>query len=299
MPISRRQLEYAVVACVNATVPAIVLWKRYSGEVTSTVAVLTALISLAIVNTVLIVGLRSKQRRLGISPSRRLPATAVILGVAAVLLTAAGVKAVPVRNDYLGLALSDKPLSEIRPEQKRLVVELLRRRAENSRDYDRALAEAKAHPISPALYTPESFASVDVMHSTINTLKKYIGVDMDYGAKQQEAMSEFRDKMAKVDPEYLKQWDSERRHAEELQASATELEKEWFSSVVALYDFAAAHCDEVKLYGSPAERGDKTEQEFKAQLAASKSLYTKWQQQIQELVKRQNESRARNVAYVL
>jgi hypothetical protein len=298
MPIPRSQLEYALVLCVNATIPAMVLWNWYSGEVSSTTAILTAVISAAVVNAVLIFGLRFKQRRLGNSPSQRLPATAAILAVTAVLLTMLGVEAIPVRNDYLGLALSDRPLTEIQPEQKRLVVELIRRRAANSREYDQVLAEAKAHPISPALYTPESFANVDAMHNTVNMLNKYIDVDMTYGTKQQEVLSEFRRKMAKVDPEYLKEWDSERQDAEQLQASATVLEKQWFTGVVALYDFAATHYDEIKLYGSPGGNVGKTAQQFKEQVEASKAVYAKWQVQLRELVRRQNESRARNVAYV-
>ena len=174
------------------------------------------------------------------------------------------------------------------------MVELVRRMAANSREYERAIVEAKTLPISFALYTPESFASVDGMKSIINTLRKNFEVDMDYAAKQRQIMSEFREKMAGVDPDYLKKWDSKRYDEEQLQASATELEKQWVSGAVALYEFAIVRYDDVKFYGSPLERTDKTEQQFKEQLASSKALYSMWQQQAREFVKRHNES-ARNV----
>ena len=68
--------------------------------------------------------------------------------------------------------------------------------------------------------------------------------------------------------------------------------------MVALYDFAASHYDELKLHGSPLKRTDRVKQQFEEQLATNKALYDKWQQQVQELVRRQNESRAQNVPYV-
>jgi hypothetical protein len=298
MTFSRGQVEHAALGAVNVAVPVFVLWHRYSGEVSSAAAVLIAAISLVTMNSLLVVGFRSEQRRLGIPPSPGMPAKAAVLSLFALLLTAAGAKAIPVRNEYLGLALSDKPLSEIQPERKRLVVELGRKRAANSREYDRTLAEAKSHPLSPALYSPESFASVDVINETAKKLQKYFDVDMDYGGKQQQVMSEFRNKMANVDPDYLNRWDSERRDAEQREASTMELEKQWFAGVVAVYAFAAAHHDQIKGYDSSAEPAGKTAQDFKQQVARSEALQKQLQEQVQQLVKRQNDARDHMVAYV-
>lgn len=298
MPLSRRKLEYLAVASINATAPAVILWKQYTGEISSTFAGLSAVVCLLFLNTVFLLAMRSKRRQQGLSLDRSLIGATAVLAVISALVTVIAANSIPVRNDYLGLALSGKPLNEIQPEQKRLVVELIRNRAAMSQEYDRSIAEAKKHPMSPALYTPESFASVEVMRSTSDTLQKYLQMDLDYYAKLQQSIADFRRKMERVDPVYLKSWDQQQTDQERLQASTVALEQQWMASVVALYGFAETHYDEVKLYGSPAEHDDSADEEFKKQLAASKALFDKWQQQAAELATRQNEARARNVPHV-
>lgn len=298
MTLSRSQREYLLVVCINAAVPVMLLWKRYSGEVSWLVAVCSAAITLVLMNAIFVIATHSKQRTLGVSPNRATPVLAVTLAALALAVTAIGAKAIPIRNEYLGLALSDKPLSEIQPERKRLVVELFRRQLANSRENDRELADARAHPFTPNLYTPESFADVDAMHRTVTALKKYVDIDLDYSTKQQRTTSEFRQKMAKVDPEYLQKWDSQERDDEQLRTSTLDLEKQWFSGVVALYGFAAAHHNELKFDGSSSGHAGETPQEFEQQLAVSKQLSSQLQERVQEETKRQNEVRAHNVAYV-
>jgi hypothetical protein len=299
MALSHRQLEGLVLICVNATVPAVLVWKRHAGEVTSTTAFITSVISLAVLNAVFIAALRSQHKRQGLPRSKGLSATAVGMAAVSLLATALAVRVIPVRNDYLGLAASNIPLNEIRPDQKRLVVELLRRLTANSQDYERALNVAKSHPLSPSLYSPESFGDSATMTRTVEVLQKYATIDFDYGNKQQLAMAEFRKKMATANPEYLKSWDLEREGQNELAASAINHEKDWLSGVDALYDLAAKHADSIRLVNGKLQFADrKVEQDFQNRLQASKALYDKWQEQVQELVKRQEVARKRTVESV-
>lgn len=298
MPVSRQQRDWLVLVCVNLAVPATVAWKRYSEGCDVTVAVITTLISLVALNAVVISTIRSRCTREGLTAPKWLLSLGVALAVFSAVSSIVAVAIIPVRNDYLKLALSDIPLSRIQPERKRLVVELIRRRAANSRENDRAIAEAKSKPLFPPLYSPESFADLDVMNKTMRELRKYVEVDTDYGEKQQQALADFREKMAKADPEYLKSWDAEREGQEALEAATLGAEKEWFSGVIALYEFASKHYDVVKLYGSPLESSDPVMQEFKRRLAENKALHNKLETQVGELAKRQQKSRNKTVAFV-
>ena len=75
----------------------------------------------------------------------------MILALASAGAAAVGLNLAEEPNDLVKLAYSSKPLNEIRPEQKRLYIELIRRKDQNSRDYGRVAASTK--PIVPALYS--------------------------------------------------------------------------------------------------------------------------------------------------
>jgi len=198
-----------------------------------------------------------------------------------------------VRNGYFELALSGTPLNEIQPEQKRLVVELIRRRILNSRDYDRARAEVHNKPLSPALYSPESYVNVDVNHRTISELQKYAEVDFEYSSKQELAKAEFRTKMARIDPTYLQSWDSQRQDQQALETSMISLEKQWLDSVVVLYEFAAKHIEVIKLQGGKLLFSDPAiEQTFQRQQDASEALCSRLKEQSKELITRERQSRS-------
>lgn len=278
--------------CMNVTVPVVLVWKTHMGAIPPSIALVSGLLCLLLGNFVLIVAIKRKHQK-GQPPSNRLVPGAIGLGAISALITSLFVFAVPQRNNYVDLALSAIPLSNIQPEQKRLVVELIRRSAANSRDYEKLVSDAKAKPLSPSLYTPESFANREVIESTIAHLKKYADADCEYSQKQQAALSEFRQKMAQVDPDYLRAWDIKRQGKEAAEQKAALLEREWLESATSLYRYAEAHPREISLNSGHLEFAtDAVRLEFSHKQDESKSLYQKWQDVIQGLSRHQQQARA-------
>jgi hypothetical protein len=290
--LSRQQLDWLILLCVNIPIPVMLGWKTYSGELTAKVAIICALAILLIMNSVVVVGIKSRRKRHGIATPRSFIFWAVGLAVFSAMVTTLTVASIPVRNDYRELALSNTPLSDIQPEQRRLVVELIRHRAESSREQNRFLAQVK--PLSPALYSPESFASVGVIQNTSSTMKKIAEMDFEYTAKNQQSMAEFREKMATADPGYLKAWDAERQGQEKLEASTLTLEKQWLAGVEALYEFAAKHTKSISLRGNKLEfSSPAVEQDFRRQKDTSEALYNKLMEQVRTLAERQQKAQGK------
>ncbi len=289
---SRQQLDWLVLLCVNLTIPVMLGWKTYSGDLTANVAIISALVTLLFMNCVVVVGIKSRRKRQGIETPRSFIFWAVGLAVFSALVTTLTVASIPVRNDYRELALSSTPLADIQPEQRRLVVELIRRRIANTREENRYLAQLK--PLSPALYSPESFANVDVIQNTSNAMKKAAETDFGYNAKNQQAMAEFREKMGTADPGYLKAWDAEHQDQEDLEASTLALEKQWLTGVEALYGFAAKNTQSISLRGNKLEFSTPTiEQDFQRQKEANEALYNKLMERERMLAERQKKAQSK------
>lgn len=291
--LKRNQLDWLMLLCMNATVTVVLVWKTHLGEIPPSVALISAPLCLLLLNFVIIIAVRKRNHQKGQPTSKRLVPGAIGLSAMAALVTSVLVFAVPQRNNYVDLALSAIPLSNIQPEQKRLVVELIRRRTANSREYEKRLADAKAKPLSPSLYTPESFANPEVIESTIAQLKKYADADFEYSQKQRAVASEFRQKMAKVDPDFLRSWDIERQGQEAAEQRATDLEHEWLESTASLYRCAESHSGDISLKSGHLEFArDAVRLEFSNKQDESKSLYRKWQDVLQALARRQQQARA-------
>jgi hypothetical protein len=288
-PLSRQQLDWLILFCVNIPIPVVMGWKTYSGDLTAKVAIICALVTLLIMNSVVVVSIKSRRKRQGIATPHSFVLWALGLAVFSAFVTTLTVASMPVRNNYRELALSNTPLKDIQPEQTRLVVELIRRRVANTREENRFLAQLK--PLSPALYSPESFASVDVIQNTSSEMKKVAEKDFDYTTQNQQAMVEFREKMATADPEYLKAWDAERHDQEDLEASTLALEKQWLTGVEALYGFAAKHTQSISLRGNKLEfAAPAIGQDFQRQKDASEALYNKLMERERILAERQRKA---------
>lgn len=278
----------------DAAVPAVLVWKTGSGDIRPVTTLLSGLLCLVAVNAVVLIAICRRNQRRGQSTSKWMLLGATGLGFLFALATGAAVFAMPQHNPYLDLAFSGVPLSSIQPEQKRLVVELIRRRAANSREYDILATEAKLRPIFPSLYTPESFANEQVIESTLAQLTKAAEVDFQYSQQQQAAMSDFRQKMAEVDPEYLRLWDIERKGQEAAEQSAIRLEHEWLESTVSLYEYAGSHSKEISLLNGRLKFAtDAAQLDFNTKQDHSKALYQKWQDVTQGLIQFHQESRAK------
>jgi hypothetical protein len=290
-PWTRNAKDWLVLVCLDAGVPITIAWKRHNGEASANVAVVSGLVSLVVVNAVLFTMLHARNKRQSQSVSPRLIIGAIGLMMLAASLTAISAYSVPAHNDYLELALSNTPLNEIRPEQKALVVELLRRQLANSRANDRLIAEST--PISPPLYSETSFANEETIQRVSTEYKNAAEADFSYYAQQQGVMNEFRDKMMKVDPSYLRSFEAGREERETAEAKAFKMEQECTSATLALYQYAANHTKDITVQnGELAFSTDAVRLEFSEQLEHSKSLFNTWQAAVQELARRQQQARA-------
>jgi hypothetical protein len=286
--------EWLVLVCLNGTVPVAVIWKYHGGEISSTVALITGVVVLAVGNIAALLGFQKHARRDGSPLERQLVAGAGALAVASFLLTIYAVSLVKHRNGYAELATSDAPLSSIEPERKRLVVELLRRTAAISQEENKTMAEAQKVPMKPVVYSPESFADQQTIRSTLAQLAKYVEIDFRYFAEQQSAREDFSRKMTACDSEYLKQWDAERQQQEGAEKSANQFEHDWFASVKSLYDYADQHAREIAVRDGKISVADETVRPiFNALLDRSKALHDKLESTVQKEVRLQQQAKAK------
>ncbi len=287
---SRNSLDWLIVSCANLTVPLMMAWKRGSGELNTTTAIVSGFVALSVVNLAVIVSIRARNKRHGQTTSRALIFGAIVLAVASATLTALAVSSIPAHNEYVDLAFSNVPLSHIHPERKALVVELIRRKAANSREYDIAASQTKA--LSPPLYSPESFASEDAMADTMGQLKRATDSDFAYRAKQQDAVADFRKRMSEVDSQFLTTFDGDLEQADE--ASMSKLEQQWFSATSALYAYAAAHQKEIEVRNGKLKFNTTAVQiEFNRRQEFSKTLYAKFLERVQGALRDKQQQRAR------
>jgi len=288
--VSRKSLDWLILIVVNLTVPLIVAWKHHAGEASQTVASVSGLVSLLVLNSVIIIAIHFREKRKNEVIPRGFVIGGIVLALFSVLLTVIGVYSIPEHNDYVELAFSSVPLDQIHPQQKALIVDLLRRTAANSRDYEHLAAQTK--PISPHLYSVESFANENVIRSVLAEYVEANAADFAYHEQQEQTMNEFRDKMMKVDPNYLKSFEADRQEQETQEARAFQLQQECSTATTALYNYAETHAKDITVKdGQLRFTNDDVQAEFSRQLEGSKALYERWQGALQESVRRQQQSR--------
>jgi hypothetical protein len=288
--VSRTNRVWLIVVVVNLTVPAMVVWEHHAGETSRTVALISGFASLFVLNAVIIAAIHYRDQRNGNVLQRRFAIGAIGLALVSALLTAMGIYLTPERNEYVKLAVSNIPLDQIHPEQKSLVVDLLRRSATNSRDYENAAAQMK--PISPQLYSAESFANDSAIRSVSEQFKKATAIDFAYREEQARTMNDFKSKMMNVDPDYLKSFEASRQELQTREFNLFQLEQECATATVALYDYAEKHAKDIAANdGQLTFANDAVRAEFSRQLEMSKSLNERLQTAHQELVRRHQRSR--------
>jgi hypothetical protein len=273
----RKNLDWMMIGIVNVTIAVWISVKYRLGQTDEKVALISAGVCVVFLNLAVLWAVRRRRGNSGEPLPKSLVLGGAILGIIAFASTAVCVLATSHHSNYLDLAMSNRPLSSIDPEQTRLVVELLRGRAANSRENDKLLAEARRSPLNPALYSADSFAGAAVMKSTVERLTYFIEADFQYSEKQQALMQDFRQKMAQSDPAYLRSWDATRQEQETAEASAEKLEHEWLKSVQSLYAYAEDHTREISLkdgklhFSAPA-----VQTTFAQQMTDSTALHDKW-----------------------
>jgi hypothetical protein len=256
---------------VNLSVPAFVLFQRNGNHLTDAANIWVGWVSATMLTVMLVVG---TYFRLPLD-RRQIPRSMVLTSFALVvlsgLITTISIAASP-SDDYLAVALSDKPLDKIKPERKRLIVELIRKNKAASDENSRIAKTMK--PISPALYSVDSFATKSAMESTSSQLKQAYDIDQAYATGKHQARQAFHDQMQRVDPDYLAAFDSRMQQDDSQEASIESEEAKWVASALSLYDFAVAHASDISLNdgGHLAIKGEELKQNLLQQINASTAL---------------------------
>jgi hypothetical protein len=245
---SQRGRDWLIVMGVNLMTAFWLFW-RARGEISGRTTLIATPIVFVILNAVVLRGIRAKNRRLQLATPSSLAVTAITLAlIASGSLWGALHRDLDFSQTVLDEAVSSEPISSIKPESRAILVQLLRTRLQNSREYNAAASRFK--PITPALYSAESFENENVIQSVKNQVEAAASLDITYAGKQQEAMDEFRARMSKADPSYLESFEAQRKGADDEFAKALLQEKQWLDTTNALYDFAAANLKMMKVKGN-------------------------------------------------
>jgi len=287
-------IERFLAIAMNAVVPAIVLWKYHSGDLNKTSALSSAAICLVAIPLGFAWIVRARHKRSQLPIASNVLALSILAALACFAVTALGVAKLGQGNNCAELAASNIALNDIQPERTRLVVELIRRTAANSRENDKSLDEIRKNPIDPPVYSPQSFASHAAMDSTVHRVTQIVNADVDYYHLQQAARQDFREKMASCDPTFLRSWDQGRPSQENLEKSTEAIQREWFASFETLYVFAETHSKEVTVSNGQLKFATEDIQKTFAQLMdRCKSMNDELQHNIQAEAKAQQEAQAR------
>ena len=256
---------------VNLAIPAFVLVQRGGNHLTDAANIWVGWISATMLTVMLILGtylrLPVDHRQI----PRSMVLTSVALAVLSGLITTISIASSPSDN-YLAVALSNIPLNKIKPDRKRVIVELVRQNKAAS-DENSRIAKTM-NPISPALYSVDSFANKTAMESTSSQLKQAYDIDKAYVVAKHEARQAFHDQMQKIDPDYLRGFDSGMQEDDSLEASIEVEESQWVASALNLYDYAAAHASDISLNkdGHLAIASEELKQNLLQQINASTAL---------------------------
>jgi hypothetical protein len=240
----RKHFVIFLLIVVNISAPVFVLLQRNSSGLTDNASIWVGWISVVLLNVVFLTAMHMRTRRTVQMVSRRSILIACVLTILSGLITTVSISATP-KDNYLQLALSPMPLSKIQPERKRLIVELLRRDAANSAENNRIAKTIK--PISPPLYSINSFASKAAMESTSSQLKTDYEIDCAYSTAKHQASFDFHNKMLKVDPEYLREFETKMHDDDVLEATIETAEEKWVTSALNLYDYAVVNASNISV----------------------------------------------------
>jgi len=243
--VSQRNRDWLVVVGVNLTATGWFFWQHYRGQTTAETTLIAAPIVFVILNSVMLRGIRAKNRRQQLDTPTSQIVTAILLASAATGSMWAALHEDLGGKELMNEVVSSKPLSAIRPERKAILVQLLRTRLQNSRDYDAAVLQIK--PTQPPVYSAQSFENDKVMQSVMSHVQNVASLDISYEVKQQDAMNEFRTRMSKADPAYLQSFEAERPGRVDEFGRMASLEKEWLEATSNLYEFVVANRGKIRL----------------------------------------------------
>lgn len=230
---------------------------------------------------------QDRQTRGSVSPSIfiGIPAVGIVVG----LLTTSFILDFQSKNSYIALTYSSKPLNEIKPERRKLVVEALRRTAANSKANTDMAKSIK--PILPPLYSAESYASPLTIQTTMQRLSDAFEIDVMYAKQQRDVMTDLRTKLAHADPAFLKQWNEARAVQEASEVAGEALEQQWVKETLNLYAYANEHSNAIRLNGSVLSfASSDVQSQFLRQEENCKRLQSEMQSSRQRLLESQKKA---------
>jgi len=284
---------WIVMSSANITIPIVIIWSTHTGDLNRLGAVWSCWVCFIGLNALWLLALRSADRRVGRPGSGKRIIQAIALAFVAALLTMGYLNSYAPRNTYFALAMSNRPLNSIRPTRRRIVVKFIRERAAASRASDEAAAHM--HPISPPLYSPESFANLDAMSRTVRQVQQAFDVDAAYARNLTQSYARFQEDMMHADPQYLQAWLSSPDNEETANQNIFAIEKEWVRSVQDLYGYAAQQHQKIRLRnGTLIFASAEIKNKFEDLENASTGLQQKMQTARAALLDKQHQAMARN-----
>ena len=200
-------------------------------------------LTLVVGGAIVFLVIRSRYRDLGLPVPRSLLIGAVASGV----LSAGGLWLMlgneMSEKDFMMTALSSKPISEIQPEYKALVVELFRKELKRDRDYQQKSSQLK--PLNPPLFSNESFRSLPIMQGEVEGVNEVIALDLAAYDQHEHNLGEFQSAMKKRHSDLLKSFNSGTRSKEESLQEIISLERQFFDATLDLYRFAARNPENI------------------------------------------------------
>lgn len=236
---------WTVIGCTNVAIPAFIVWEMHTEDLSRVTALYTCWISFVFLNTVCLLSFWLRERRAGRFASKNRVIQGIAFALIAALASTVALDSYAARISYYALAMSSKPLESIKPSRRRIVVEFIRDRAASSKAYQTAAAHFR--PITPPLYSPQSFATVDAMEVTVQQLQQAFDLDAAYADRLKRSYARFCDEMSQADPQYLRAWQSDRNNEEQAETSLFSTEERWFQSVQRLYGYAASYHESIVL----------------------------------------------------
>jgi hypothetical protein len=141
------------------------VWKYRIGDISPRLGLISGIIAVVGLSFIYLFGVGVRNRRLGLST----PGSLMLGGVGCGLLSCSGIWLMlgneMSANDIMVTALSSKPISEIRPEEKALVVQFFRREIERDREYKQRILQRKS-PEFP-IFSNASFANPTIMQGEV------------------------------------------------------------------------------------------------------------------------------------
>jgi len=294
--IFRSRLYWLLIVAVNVSSALTAIWMYRSGQAEAMPAMFGGGTGLLIGNPLILWMFYKRQTQSGETLAKSKILGCIVLGILSFAAIGIAVRSIPHQVEDIDLALSDVPLNSIDPMQKRLLVQLIRAQAANSKENDKLLAEVRKTPLNPPLYSADSFANASVMKSTADRMTYIVNADLAYSAKQEEAMQNFRLAMAKVDPDFLKKWDGSEAKDEAAIQNVVGIERELLASIQGLYSYAEDHASQIVVKdGAIKISQSDVLAEFNRQFSLSTAINDNLQKTEAGLVKHHDEAKSKIV----